>query len=218
MAKCRVSGGKRLDRELLTTADGAEVCLDLYMVKTIGKFGGAPTTEFVAVCDAAQVEHRGGHLDEVMAEARRRVRAYAEVQWEDWLLVTVSEDIRDRDSAGNLFSNRRPTSTRMVVELDVESIQIARGATDRWREHPREHRVKVYVNQGLPQVGVRENGTVRSLVRDTPETRAALVAIRGGFYALDDRLRALLAPERVDTSLKEIAAGERLMLPAGSEP
>lgn len=233
MAKRRVRDGKRVERETVTTADGRKITIDVYMIKGSSYLGKA--TSFVAICDEIDLEEKGDDIDEVTKRAIKLAKARSDVTWEPWLYVTVKGSRKPSEDqlAGELFdptrshwSDRR-TNTSMEIEVQVEAIQRAEiDGKPKWRNPPSDGDKSPTVRDGVPQTGrepvyrydnARENKPMRSLVRDTPEMRAALVEIRHAFSKLEGRLSDLLSPDKVDTSLARIYAGAPpLALPSAS--
>lgn len=226
MAKRRVQNGKRVERETVTTADGRTIGIDIYMVKPDRyslSHGASNTTSFVAICDEIDLEEKGDDIDEVTKRAVEIAKRRDDVSWEPWLLITVkgtNRELSAKQLSGELFDERGYTwgdsklSASFKIEVEVESIQRAKIEDCwRWRNPPNVVEKAPIVHFGTPELGGEpqhyrnERKSMRALIPDTPKARSALLSIRAGFIALEEKLADLLSPEQAEASLFAIYGG-----------
>lgn len=95
---------------------------------------------------------------------------------------------------------------RLYSNIDIELVETGRrlDGKDVTREHGR------FIKSGLPRVGIDEHGssfnalemtTVESMVLDTPENRAAFLALAAEFDRLHKQLHDLLSPKQIQKAL-----------------
>lgn len=238
MARRRVSGGKRIDRHEITSADGRKLLVDIYMVKG----SGYASTKFRAICDEISLDMEGEVLDDLETRAKKEAAARSDVTWEPWLHVTVSgfrysetEDGDDEPAKpvelfkpdGSWGSSWGRTETSFDLKIHVAAVELTTIAGSRkWREKPKKDDRSPQVRDGWPRVGREpasyyrhEPKNMSALVRDTPENRAALCRVRDTMATLTRRLDDLLGPDNAQATLAAVlAGGGPLALGAPQEP
>jgi len=160
MATRRVSGGKRIERHEITSADGRKLLVDIYMVKG----SGYSSTKFRAICDEIDLDIEGDDVDDVTKRGLKEAAARSDVTWEPWLRVSVKgyrpAKNQTEEQAADLFlargsgwgSNR--TTTTFDVEIHVECFELATIADRKVHRSPPTRDDKApRVQEGWPRTG-----------------------------------------------------------------
>lgn len=180
---------------------------------------------FVAICTQFDLKYTNKDINALRKEAEAGVKAHEAVKYEPKLMVryhtqaqfTRSNEIEMRmddpaiDNEWGYF--------RREVEVEIERMLVGdSGKRDRedkpillQKEGPDRGSQQLWGEFGYDA----EDGEIRILLDDTLENRIALQAIMDGMDRLKAQLGALLMPENIKRTIKQINAGGNFgLLPA----
>lgn len=193
-----------------------------------GEFESDPydvgTTVFHALNEEADAHLVARDIGLLEKEAKKLIETRIRVEWRPMLLVEVTGDraeSKDERRAAQLFASSQERRGGMSVHISIEALDIAEinGKKYHREQVPNDGYVRrpTQVRDGWPTTGdmtkrgkdgYYDYGTHRggvprtvTMIDDTPENRAALVAVRQSFERATSTLDALLHPDRAQDTL-----------------
>lgn len=226
----RYKDGKRIDRFTVEVEDGALCEVDVYLRSVVGV--GQVLT---AWCEEHQVEVTTSDLNGVRKAIIEKIRERLSYTWEPWLVVSVEERCNREGDAVEWDDNGDGLS--LDLQVRVECYEFGLGSDGRkcyrplsWHVSPplpgqwtKDAQFTAGWIEPLPRHvssenygrGAGKSYATRAVIRDTPEVRAMLDAVRLGMHRLGTQLSELLSQGGIE-SLQQIGALiPRPMLPEG---
>ncbi len=216
----RISGFKTIEKSKVQT-DAGKFELRIYMGKDYGDKG----TQFKAVCEHFDIEETADDLDDAKAAAIKLIKERAVVDWKPFLYVKVSGSSNleplEEDEA---FIEERGTEDSMDLTIQVKQVELSDA------NGKKQHRLKGYYNKIIredwPEVGLpepdgpevpiwrRDRGhrSMKALVPDTPENRAAFSVLRDGLRTMLRQLEELLSPDHIEQALQTALNGKGVLM------
>lgn len=204
--------GKRISEETHRPNGGAVVVdYDIYLD------GGTLT----AYCPEFKLMFSDANISTLRKTMNAAIDEKVSFTWEPWLKVEVT-DFQNKDEMFAELRREHEKGTNMKLEITVTPYEQAQRNGKWYHRAPgsgtfREGRVEGHERQAEGQYGGMTEGRDYvgvAVIRDTPEARAALEQLQASMTALSAKVMDVLSQNKIEKSLKALAAGSSLLLAA----
>lgn len=206
--------GKKIDTWTLS-AEGRTTSVIVYLFHA---YGGQ---RFRAVCAEYDCSEEHSDINALKKLIAEKVTPLMNVVWTRKIHVTVhaprvQADARQKDR-GATGEPGWEINAALKFEAEVYELQIGSKHIRLLGDaHISQYELRVGDDAHARQYhGGKPEGTTQALIDDTPENRAALLRINDGMEELGRRLRALLAPTRIEATLHHVLSVEGSRAPLG---
>jgi len=210
MARTKTPRRVRVQKWTYEDASGNRRELEVFMqhIPVYGSDDRETIVQFNVALPDLDINEHHTDINELKKNVWAKLRERLTIRWEPWLLVTVE------CVAMSLTSDHIDTKSHLNIE--IERWELGEGAGGKFSRQPY---ANTRTRNGWPETGVNIDSysnrvqSVVSLLRDTPEHRAALESLLTALGLLHQKLYDLLAPAQIAATIAALQSASPPQLP-----